>query len=279
MDDGRGTRGVHALRWSGRSRWPVRRCADCPRVIAWASRGCSARAGRADGAGVISQFEGYEDLLELNWPAYRTTYGEVRRLDRILEAEGDSVAQYKVSEQADAVMLFYLLSDLADVQGGTTREGVHLAAMAGSADLTQRCFHRPGGTARPPGAGPLLAGLAGCCLVPGDVSLSALDRVPARRHRRGASGSRDVASGPGGVPGGLSSAAAWFGGVLSRVGRGRRRLTATRLPPTRHRVTQQVGRADYVAVRVEVAAFASAAPQSRARPSSSGRSGPSTSAT
>jgi alpha,alpha-trehalase len=33
-----------------------------------------------------------------------------------------------------------LLSDLADVQGGTTREGVHLAAMAGSVDLIQRCF-------------------------------------------------------------------------------------------------------------------------------------------
>ncbi|MCW0212134.1 MAG: glycoside hydrolase family 65 protein [Pseudonocardia sp.] len=33
-----------------------------------------------------------------------------------------------------------LRSDLADVQGGTTAEGVHLGAMAGSADLVQRCF-------------------------------------------------------------------------------------------------------------------------------------------
>jgi trehalose 6-phosphate phosphatase len=33
-----------------------------------------------------------------------------------------------------------LRSDVADVQGGTTSEGIHLAAMAGSVDLLQRCF-------------------------------------------------------------------------------------------------------------------------------------------
>jgi trehalose/maltose hydrolase-like predicted phosphorylase len=33
-----------------------------------------------------------------------------------------------------------LMSDVADVQGGTTAEGIHLAAMAGSVDLLQRCF-------------------------------------------------------------------------------------------------------------------------------------------
>lgn len=33
-----------------------------------------------------------------------------------------------------------LRSDVADVQGGTTAEGVHLAAMAGSLDVLQRCF-------------------------------------------------------------------------------------------------------------------------------------------
>lgn len=33
-----------------------------------------------------------------------------------------------------------LLSDVADVQKGTTFEGIHLAAMAGSIDLLQRCF-------------------------------------------------------------------------------------------------------------------------------------------
>src|SRR5271163_4257414 len=33
-----------------------------------------------------------------------------------------------------------LNSDIADIQGGTTSEGIHLAAMAGSVDLLQRCF-------------------------------------------------------------------------------------------------------------------------------------------
>ncbi|WP_445271135.1 glycosyl hydrolase family 65 protein [Streptomyces sp. DSM 41634] len=33
-----------------------------------------------------------------------------------------------------------LKSDVADIQGGTTSEGIHLAAMAGSVDLMQRCF-------------------------------------------------------------------------------------------------------------------------------------------
>jgi trehalose/maltose hydrolase-like predicted phosphorylase len=33
-----------------------------------------------------------------------------------------------------------LLSDVLDIQGGTTAEGIHIAAMAGSVDLLQRCF-------------------------------------------------------------------------------------------------------------------------------------------
>ncbi|MCV7053267.1 trehalose-phosphatase [Mycobacterium heidelbergense] len=154
--------------------------------------------------GVISQFEGYCELAELDWERYRQRYGDIRRLDRILEAEDDSVNKYKASKQADALMLFYLLSsdellgvigrlgyrfapeqipktvdyyvsrtshgstlsavvhswvlaranrhlameyfqqvldsDITDIQGGTTAEGIHLAAMAGSVDLLQRCF-------------------------------------------------------------------------------------------------------------------------------------------
>ncbi|MFF1357827.1 glycoside hydrolase family 65 protein [Streptomyces sp. NPDC058297] len=153
-------------------------------------------------AGVISQFEGYGDLAELDWPAYRDRYGDIRRLDRILEAEGDSVNRYQASKQADVLMLGYLFSpaelaglfrrlghelddavwrrtvdhylrrtshgstlsslvhgwvlararraeawtyvhdalagDFADVQGGTTGEGIHLGAMAGTVDLVQR---------------------------------------------------------------------------------------------------------------------------------------------
>ena len=33
-----------------------------------------------------------------------------------------------------------LKSDVSDIQGGTTSEGIHLAAMAGTVDLMQRCF-------------------------------------------------------------------------------------------------------------------------------------------
>jgi trehalose/maltose hydrolase-like predicted phosphorylase len=156
--------------------------------------------------GVISQFEGYDRLKELDWDALRACHSdtEIRRLDRILEAAGDDVNNYKASKQADVLMLFYLLSaeelrglmqrlgyawspdsipgtidyylartshgstlsavvhasvlarthreeavhrflellrsDIADVQGGTTTEGIHLAAMAGSLDVLQRCF-------------------------------------------------------------------------------------------------------------------------------------------
>ncbi len=60
--------------------------------------------------GVISQFEGYEDLEELDWQDYRSRYGDIGRLDRILEAEGDTPNRYRLSKQADVLMLFYLLS-------------------------------------------------------------------------------------------------------------------------------------------------------------------------
>ncbi|MFJ8625078.1 glycoside hydrolase family 65 protein [Kitasatospora sp. NPDC093550] len=60
--------------------------------------------------GVLSQFDGYERLAELDWQAYRFRYPDLRRLDRILEAEGDTVNRYKVSKQADALMLWYLFS-------------------------------------------------------------------------------------------------------------------------------------------------------------------------
>ncbi|MFI6865911.1 trehalose-phosphatase [Nocardia sp. NPDC050406] len=154
--------------------------------------------------GVISQFEGYAQLAELDWEHYRQRYGDIQRLDRILEAENDSVNRYRAGKQADVLMLFYLLSaeelrnlfgrlgydlpaemiprtvdyylartshgstlsalvhawvlaranrdraleflgsvldsDIADIQGGTTEEGIHLGAMAGSVDLVQRCL-------------------------------------------------------------------------------------------------------------------------------------------
>jgi trehalose/maltose hydrolase-like predicted phosphorylase len=60
--------------------------------------------------GFISQFEGYEQLAELDWDAYRARYGDIQRVELILESEGDSANRYKLSKQADVLMLFYLFS-------------------------------------------------------------------------------------------------------------------------------------------------------------------------
>src|SRR5690606_8267500 len=153
---------------------------------------------------IINQFDGYDNLEELDWDKYHEQHGEFLRLDRILQAEGDDVNLYKASKQADVLMLFYLftteelqeifdhldypfdpemvtenihyyvqrtshgstlsqlvhswvfarsdrktswhsfrkalMSDFKDVQGGTTPEGIHLGAMAGTVDLIQRCY-------------------------------------------------------------------------------------------------------------------------------------------
>jgi trehalose/maltose hydrolase-like predicted phosphorylase len=154
--------------------------------------------------GVISQFEGYDELHELDWEAYRARHGNIQRLDRILKAEGEEPDEYKLSKQADAVMLFFLFSqheiaeiferlgyeyspdlarrtieyydqrtshgstlsfithagvladlhpesswerfvvalesDVGDVQGGTTKEGIHMGVMSGTLDLVQRRY-------------------------------------------------------------------------------------------------------------------------------------------
>jgi trehalose/maltose hydrolase-like predicted phosphorylase len=60
--------------------------------------------------GIISQFEGYFGLRELDWEKYKSRYGNIRRMDRILKSEGESPNDYKVAKQADALMFFYLFS-------------------------------------------------------------------------------------------------------------------------------------------------------------------------
>ena len=62
---------------------------------------------------VISQFEGYEALREFDWDGYRARYGNIQRLDLILEAEHDSPNRYKLSKQPDVLTLFYVFSALA----------------------------------------------------------------------------------------------------------------------------------------------------------------------
>ena len=154
--------------------------------------------------GTIAQFEGYDQLSELDWDFYRRKYHNIGRLDLLLENEGDLTNNYKLSKQADTIMLVYLLGpeglieelarmgyeidldavqrtvdhyiarsshgsslsrvvnaavlawldpdrswgslqdalmvDLDDTQGGTTGEGIHLGAMAGSVDVVTRAY-------------------------------------------------------------------------------------------------------------------------------------------
>lgn len=61
-------------------------------------------------SGLLAQFDGYGDLDELDWDAYRARYGDIGRLDLVLEAENDTNNRYQASKQADVLMLFYLLS-------------------------------------------------------------------------------------------------------------------------------------------------------------------------
>jgi len=61
--------------------------------------------------GIISQYDGYFDLKELDWDYYRQKYGNIYRLDRILKAEGKSADEFKVAKQADTLMAFYNLDD------------------------------------------------------------------------------------------------------------------------------------------------------------------------
>ncbi len=63
-----------------------------------------------DEEGVLEQFDGYKSLKELDWSHYRSRYGNIHRMDRILKAEGDSPDMYKVAKQPDVLMTFYTLS-------------------------------------------------------------------------------------------------------------------------------------------------------------------------
>jgi alpha,alpha-trehalase len=177
--------------------------------------------------GIISQFEGYDELED----CISDTTGNIdlEQLQSMLEQNGLVLNKYKISKQADVLMLFYVFSadelkdlfkrlgyrfdynmiprnieyylprtantstlsrvahtwvlsrlnryeswklinkmykdpsqrpwkyrkdvpkswdiflealgsDYFDIQGGTTREGIHMAAMAGTLDIIQRCY-------------------------------------------------------------------------------------------------------------------------------------------
>jgi trehalose/maltose hydrolase-like predicted phosphorylase len=59
--------------------------------------------------GIISQFDGYMDLKELDWDYYRKKYGNIHRMDRILKSEKKSPDDYKLAKQADTLMTYYVL--------------------------------------------------------------------------------------------------------------------------------------------------------------------------
>ena len=97
------------------------------------------------GDGIISQFEGYGDLQELDWDAYRAKYENIQRLDRILRAEGDDPNRYKITKQADTVMLFFLFSgeELREIFGRLGydyRPGTAARNVAIRASVSCRCF-------------------------------------------------------------------------------------------------------------------------------------------
>lgn len=86
--------------------------------------------------GVMSQFDGYERLPDLDWDAYRARYSDVGRLDLILEAEGDSTDNYRIGKQADVLMLFYLFS-AEELRGVLERLGytLHPATIRATVDF------------------------------------------------------------------------------------------------------------------------------------------------
>ncbi len=85
--------------------------------------------------GIIEQFEGYFDLKELDWEHYQKKYEDIHRMDRILKAEGKSPNAYKVAKQADALMIFYVLSE-EDIDTILNQLGYHPPQ-----DLLEKNFH------------------------------------------------------------------------------------------------------------------------------------------
>ena len=61
------------------------------------------------GDGIISQFEGYEDLEELNWDEYRERYGNLRAPRP--DPAGRGQQPQPVAKQPDTLMLFFLFPD------------------------------------------------------------------------------------------------------------------------------------------------------------------------
>ena len=59
---------------------------------------------------ILEQYEGYFKLKEIDWQAYKRKYGNISRMDRIFKVEGKNPNHYKVSKQADTLMVFFNLA-------------------------------------------------------------------------------------------------------------------------------------------------------------------------
>eukprot|EP01012_Entosiphon_sulcatum_P023529 TRINITY_DN2859_c0_g1_i3.p1 TRINITY_DN2859_c0_g1~~TRINITY_DN2859_c0_g1_i3.p1 ORF type:complete len:1522 (+),score=289.37 TRINITY_DN2859_c0_g1_i3:34-4566(+) len=59
--------------------------------------------------GIIEQFSGFMKLQDLNLSTYKAQYDDVKRLDRILRAEGNNPDDYKICKQCDTLMMYHLL--------------------------------------------------------------------------------------------------------------------------------------------------------------------------
>ncbi|MGW9436353.1 glycoside hydrolase family 65 protein [Streptomyces sp. NPDC055607] len=59
---------------------------------------------------VVSQFAGYAELPPLPWDACRERYGDLSRLDRLLDTEDDHPRNYQVAKQPDTLALGWLFT-------------------------------------------------------------------------------------------------------------------------------------------------------------------------
>jgi len=80
-----------------------------------------------DTDGIIAQYDGYFDLKELDWEAYKARYSNIYRMDRILKSENLSPDAFKVAKQADMLMTFYIL-EKGEVDGILEGLGYQLPA-------------------------------------------------------------------------------------------------------------------------------------------------------